>query len=56
MKYYFVKDIQDKRHIVVAKDEENLSEVLINAGVCVSDSYELKKDTFNDSGFLISDK
>lgn len=56
MKYYFVKDTKDKRHIVIAKDEEDLKKVLENANVASACFYELKENTFDNSGFLISDK
>lgn len=55
MKYYFVKEITGDRHIVVAKNEEDLKAVLKNADVVSTNFYELKEDTFKKSGFLISD-
>ncbi|MCR3759162.1 hypothetical protein KYB31_09185 [Clostridium felsineum] len=55
IKYYFVKATTGKRHIVIAKNEEDLKNVLEKAKVETDCSYELEEDTFNNSGFLISD-
>lgn len=56
MNYYFVNDSKNKRHIIVAENEENLKEILRNSNVVSDNSYELEPDTFNEVGFLISDK
>jgi hypothetical protein len=56
MKYYFVNDINNKRHIVIANSATELAEVLKKAEVVAVKSYELKEDTFDTIGFLISDK
>ena len=56
MKYYFVKDINGKRHIVVANSAIGLAEVLKKAEIVAANFYELKEDTFDTIGFLISDK
>lgn len=56
MKYYFVNDSNEKRHIVVANSTIELAEVLKKAEIVVANSYELKEDTFDTIGFLISDK
>lgn len=55
MKYYFVQEATGERHIVVARNEEDLHDVLKNADVAAEIFYELKEDTFENSGFLISD-
>ncbi|WP_315066525.1 hypothetical protein [uncultured Clostridium sp.] len=56
MKYYFVNDINGKRHIVVANSTDELSYVLKKAKVVPSTYYELEENTFDTAGFLISDK
>jgi hypothetical protein len=50
MKYFFASDKKGKRHIIVAND-------LLEAKSFgeFNDIYELKEDTFNNPGFLISD-
>jgi len=56
MKYYFVSDSNGKRHIVIAINEHDAKKVLENANLKIDDFYELTSDTFNQPGFLISDK
>ena len=56
MKYFFVLDKSDKRHIVVAENIDKAVEVIEKAGIKLADIYELKKDTFKEQGILISDK
>lgn len=55
MKYYFVKQTTGERHVVLAEDEENLKSVLEKAKVEPNFYYELKENTFESYGFLISD-
>jgi hypothetical protein len=56
MKYYFVLDSLNKRHIIVAENEENLMSIVIDDKMTVVEFYELTPDKFTTSGFLISDK
>jgi hypothetical protein len=56
MKYYFVLDNLGKRHIVVVENEEELKDLLKDADLVSDNFYELKSDTFECHGFLISDK
>lgn len=55
MKYYFVKATTGERHTVVAKDEKSLKSILKKSDVEAELYYELKEDTFEDEGFLITD-
>lgn len=55
MKYYFVKDTQDRRHIVVAKNNDDVERILKDAEIVSEYYYELREDTFDTIGFLISD-
>jgi len=54
MKYYFVIE-GNKRHVVVAENEESLQKFLKGPGMKVDSFYELGEATFKDEGFLISD-
>jgi hypothetical protein len=56
VKYFFVNDSQDKRHIVVARDQEEAESFVTTSGIIISDIYELIPETFNIPGFLISDE
>lgn len=56
MKYYFVNDNKNKRHIMVAKNIESLKQILQNSKMKDYTYYELIEDSFKDEGFLISDK
>lgn len=55
MRYFMVIDINKKRHIVVAHDINDAKRIA-SASIQESECYELKPDTFNNPGFLISDK
>ena len=55
MRYYFVNDNKDKRHIIVAENEESLKRILEGPKMKVDSYYELVPDAFKDEGFLISD-
>ena len=54
MKYYFVIE-GNKRHIVVAENEESLQKFLKGPNMKVDSYYELVPDTFETEGFLIND-
>lgn len=54
MKYFFVSDEAGKRHIIVAENEENVINVLSKNNIAHKDLYELKTDTFDTAGFLIT--
>jgi len=56
MKYFFVMDTKGKRHIVVAQELSNVSEIVKDSKLEVDYAYELEPDTFKDQGFLFSDK
>jgi hypothetical protein len=51
MKYFFVMDKKKKRHVIIASDEKEAKSFVKNLNYI----YELKEDTFNSPGFLISD-
>jgi hypothetical protein len=55
MKYFFVVDENEKRHILVAKNVDEAISIAANS-VIATDCYELLPDTFQQPGFLISDK
>lgn len=55
MKYFFILDKGNKRHIVVAKNIVDALTVVEKAGIELADIYELKEDTFKEHGVLISE-
>lgn len=57
MNYYLVSEENGERHLVVAADEQQLNEVLKgDSSFRLKDYYELKADTFDQPGFLMSEK
>lgn len=55
MRYYFVNDNKNKRHIIVAKNIESLTQILHNSKMKDCTYYELVENSFKDEGFLVSD-
>ena len=56
MKLFFLVDSKGKRHIIVANDQSEAVTIATNAEVSIRDIYEIKPDTYDKPGFLISDK
>jgi len=57
MKYYFVQEKnRDIQHVVTARDEGGLLNVLADAGVAHEYFYELTSETFDKEGFLFTRK
>ena len=56
MKFYLAVDNSNRRHVVVAPDQETATQVMDKAGLGINYIYELTPTTFSEAGFLISDK
>lgn len=56
MKYFLAVDTNKKRHIIVAHEIGEASRFAVEEGISTECLYELKADTFNEVGFLISDR
>jgi len=56
MKYFFINDTKNKRHIVVANELSDVERIAKDSKIKVDNFYELEPDTFKDEGFLFSDK
>lgn len=56
MKYFFVLDDEEKRHIIVAKNVDNAVSLCTDNNIVADEIYELTEDIYHDEGFLLSDQ
>ena len=54
MKYFFAGDSKGGAHIIVAESIKSAKAVMTNADLTATTLYELKEDTFQNEGFLVS--
>lgn len=56
VKYFYFVDDKNGTHVIAASSLKSATRVVAEAGMAITDLYELCPDTFRDEGFLISRK